>query len=195
MGIVNPESFGEDIEMNGLSIVLIIVSIILAIVMFVLAMALSLALKAAYFRIVKKKDLQLNESDDYFLFLKKKYIKKTITLGVMMVGIILVSLMLFIIPFFYVIVPISYMVVTYAMNPDLEVSDIIKIGFRLGNKKWLLTFALVVVAWFLSSIVGFLMCMVGIYVTQQFINLPFYQVYKDVVGFDEETEIDRIGTL
>jgi len=38
------------------------------------------------------------------------------------------------------------------------------------------------------------MCFVGIYVTQQFVNLPFYQIYKESIGFDELNIIDEIGT-
>ena len=82
-------------------------------------------------------------------------------------------------------VPITLMNVIYAFHPDLSTSEIIKVGFKLGNKKWLLTFGLIIISSFLANIVGFLMCCIGIYVTMSFAYLPAYYIYKESVGFDE----------
>ncbi|GAA4893258.1 hypothetical protein GCM10023311_17190 [Flaviramulus aquimarinus] len=198
LGLLSPESFAEEgvsfSELNSLSAFMLILSIVLVVIVLVASVTLGLGLKAAYFRIVKSKDFKLSESDDYFFFLKKRYLKKTIVLGLMMIGISIVAFLMLIIPLFYVFIPLSYMVVVYAINPDLEVSEIVKVGFKLGNRKWLFTFLLIIVAWILSTVVGFLMCLIGIYVTQQFINLPFYQIYKESVGFEEEHAINETGT-
>ena len=197
LGIMSANTFGDSANlfgMEGIGVFAILAMVLLFLVVFVCAMTISIAMKAAYFRIVKNKDLELNQSEDYFFFLKRKYLKKSMVLGLMSVGIALVALLLFVIPFFYALIPLSYVTVVYALNPDLSASDTIKLSFKLGNKKWFLTFALVFVAWLLSTVVGFLMCFIGIYVTQQFINLPFYEVYKQSIGLDETNEIDRIGT-
>jgi uncharacterized protein (DUF927 family) len=84
------------------------------------------------------------------------------------------------------------MIVIYAFNPDLSISEIIKLSFDLGNKKWLITFGIVIVASLLAGIVGMLMCLVGIYITASFSYLPPYLIYKDVVGFEDENENPQI---
>ncbi|WP_100615190.1 hypothetical protein [Confluentibacter citreus] len=198
LGVLSPEFFngnGDFTEIEGLGVFALIVSGILFLFMIIGVLVITIGLKAAYFRIVKSKDLELNQSDDYFFFLKKRYLKKTITLSFILMGISFLALLLCVLPIFYAMIPMAYMIVIYAFNPELSTSDIVKIGFKLGNKKWLITFVLVIVAWFISSIVGFLMCFIGIYVTQQFINLPFYQVYKECIGFSETHIIDEIGIV
>lgn len=198
LGILSPETFSENTdfsELNGASVFMIAISVFLFLIMFVLGITLSVALKAAYYRIVRNKDLELNESDDYFFYLKRKYFKKTMGLSLMMAGIAILALLLFVLPIFYVLIPLYYMVVIYAMNPDLTPSEIVKAGFQLGNAKWGITFGLLVIAWILSTFIGLLMCFIGIYVTQQFMNLPAYQIYKDIIGFDEKSDIDKIGEI
>jgi uncharacterized membrane protein len=95
-------------------------------------------------------------------------------------------------PIIYVIVPLSFMVIVYAFNPELSVSEIIKLGFDLGNKKWFMSFGLMFVSGLLAGIVGMLMCFVGIYVTSSFSYLPHYFIYKDVVGYEDEDETKRL---
>ena len=198
LGIMSPGLFDNNHDLSGiegLGFFLIFVMVVLFLVVFVCAITVSVAMKAAYFRIVKGKDLMLNQSEDYFFFLKRKYLKKSMVLGLMSAGIAILAMLLCVLPIFYALIPLSYITVIYALNPDLSANDIVKLSFKLGNRKWFLTFALVFVAWLLSTVVGFLMCFIGIYVTQQFINLPFYEVYKQSLGFDETNEIDQIGAF
>ncbi|GAA4298149.1 hypothetical protein [Aestuariibaculum suncheonense] len=197
LALINPDVFEDSTtftDLGNAGILFIILSAVLFGLVMFLAMSLQIALKAAYFKMVNNKDLGIKRSDDYFFFLKKKYLMKTIRLTLMMFGISILALLCFIIPIFYVIIPLSYMVVIYGLNPDLSEREIIKIGFALGNKKWFITFLLVFVAWLMSSTIGFLMCFIGIYVTQQFVDLPFYEVYKKSIGFSETHVIDEIGT-
>ena len=71
---------------------------------------------------------------------------------------------------------------------------IIKAAFKLGNKKWGITFALLFVCSVTAYFVGLIACGIGIYATTSFIFLPSYLVYKKVVGFSEvEDAIARIG--
>ena len=74
----------------------------------------------------------------------------------------------------------------------LSPSEITKAAFNLGNKKWLITFGLILVSGMLAQVVGILMCFIGVLVTASFTVLPLYYIYKDSVGLDEK-EIDRIG--
>ncbi|MFC0604606.1 hypothetical protein [Winogradskyella pulchriflava] len=171
------------------------ISPIAAIVMFILYLiamaamsAIGLGLKAAFYRICKLKDLEEMGQEDYFYFFKKPYLGKTIKLGLVYIGITLVAALLCVLPLIYAIVPLSYMFVVYAFNPEKSVSEIIKLSFDLGNKKWLISFGLLFVSGFLAGIVGFLMCFVGVYVTMSFTFLPPYLIYKEVVGFEDEMD-------
>ena len=127
------------------------------------------------------------------VFFKKPYLGKTIRLGLAYIGITLIATLLCFLPIIYAIVPLTYMFVVYAFNPDKSVSEIIKLSFDLGNKKWLLTFGLIIVSGLLAGIVGFIMCFVGVYVTASFSYLPPYFIYKEVVGFEDDDETLQIG--
>lgn len=145
-------------------------------------------LKSAFYRICKLKDFEQMGKEDYFYFFKKPYFGKTVKLGLAYVGITFLATLLCVIPIIYAFVPLMYMFVVYAFNPDKSISEIIKISFNLGNRKWLLTFGLAIVSGLLAGIIGTLMCVVGVYVTMSFTFLPPYLIYKDVIGFDEENQ-------
>jgi hypothetical protein len=193
LGITNPVSLKDSLDFDGLSGIVVVASVLLFVMFFIGMGAVSLGMKAAFYIIVRDKDLGLNLADDYFFFLKKQYLKKTIGLSLAILGIFLLAYMLFVLPIFYVIVPVYFMVIIYALNPDMPNSEILKAGFQLGNKKWFLSFGLLFVAGILSGVVGFLLCFIGVYVTQQFIDLPCYHVYKEVIGVSESNLIDEIG--
>lgn len=158
-------------------------------------MIIGFGLKAAFFRICKQKDLNELSKDDYFYFFKKPYLGKTIKLGAISFGLMIGAYILCFFPVIYMIVPIAIINVIYAFNPDISASDIVKAGFKLGNKKWLITFGLTFVAGFLASIVGMIMCFVGVLVTASFAYIPVYFIYKKTIGFDERSAIDEIGTV
>jgi hypothetical protein len=149
-------------------------------------------LKAAFYRICRLKDFGQMGKEDYFYFFKKPYLSKTIKLGLAFSGIGILATLLCFLPVIYVIVPLSFIIIVYAFNPELSVSEIIKLGFDIGNKKWLIAFGLMIVSSFLAGIVGALMCFVGLYVTTSFSYLPQYFIYKDVIGFDNEDETKRL---
>lgn len=166
------------------------------ILMIVAMSTISLGLKAAFYRICKFKDLEEMGKDDYFYFFKKPYLVKTIKIGLVFSGIAVVSAMLCFFPIIYAVVPLSFIVVIYAFNPDMSISDILKSSFSLGNKKWLISFGLLFVTGFLAGIVGFLMCGIGVYLTSAFSYLPPYLIYKEVIGFDDEgDQMRRIEQL
>ena len=96
------------------------------------------------------------------------------------------------IPFIYVIVPMSYFAIIFAFNPEMSVGDIVKISFSLGNKKWLLSFGLLFVAGLLAEIVGFLLCGIGTLFTMAFVYHPVYLIYKDVVGFNQDSSLEIV---
>jgi hypothetical protein len=192
MGILDPESLQQGGEAN---MMLLIPFYLVMLVFMFFAMVISFGFKSAFFRICKIKDLNETTSEDYFYFFKKPYLGKTIKLAAITFGISLVALLLCVLPIIYVMVPIALMNVIYAFNPDLTASDIVKVGFKLGNKKWLITFGLIIVAGFLAQIVGMIMCFIGVFVTASFAYVPLYYIYKDSVGHAEQSAIDEIGTV
>ena len=174
---------------------MVIFALVIGYIFLVIALiTIGFGLKAAFYRICRLKDLEEMGSEDYFYFFKKPYLSKTIKLALAFTGISIVAALLCFLPLIYVIVPLSFMVVVYAFNPNLSISDIIKLGFDLGNKKWLIAFGLLIVSGFLAGIVGMMMCFVGIYITSSFSYLPQYFIYKEVIGFkdiDEPMQLDQ----
>ena len=185
-----PNSLGQSSEFNP---ALMIPFFLLLIVFVFLATVLSFGMKAGFYRICRLKDLNEVGSDDYFHYFKKPYLGKLIKLSLATVGISFVAAILCYVPLFYVIVPITLMNLIFAFNPEQSVTEIIKSGFALGNKKWLITFGLIFVSSFLASMVGMLMCGIGILVTVSFAYIPAYFIYKESIGFEETGEISKIG--
>ena len=91
-------------------------------------------------------------------------------------------------------VPVALINVIYALNPDMSASDIVKVGFKLGNKKWFITFGLMFVAGLVAQVVGMIMCFIGVFVTASFAYIPLYFMYKETLGINEKNAIDEIGT-
>jgi len=172
--------------------IMIIGMLVVYLFMIVALATIGFALKAAFYRICKLRDLEQMGREDYFYFFKKAYLGKTIKLALLSVGIGLLAALLCFIPIIYAVVPLSFIIVIYAMNPDMPISDIIKLAFDLGNKKWLISFGLLFVSGLAAGLVGFLMCGFGIYVTASFGYLPSYFIYKEVIGFEDENEIKQI---
>src|SRR5690554_6531760 len=177
---------------NDISPILMIPFFIMIFVFSIVAMVLSFGMKASFYRICKMKDLNEAGSDDYFYYLKKPYLGKVIVLSLMTFGISLLATLLCFLPIIYVMVPVTLINVIFAFNPDLSASDIVKAGFKLGNKKWLLTFGLIFISSILAQMVGMLMCLIGIFVTVSFSYLPAYFVYKGSVGFETTVETPRL---
>ncbi|TGV02500.1 hypothetical protein [Flavivirga rizhaonensis] len=189
-GYSDPEAFsGLFAGMSILYVLFVIVGI------FVLG-ALTVALNAAFFRIMQKLDYnQAVTTSDFFYFVKGKYLSKIFVLMLASFGIAILAALLCYLPIFYVMIPLSYFSLIYAFNPELSVGEIVKTSFKLGHKKWLLTFGLMIVASILSQIVGFLLCGIGLLFTASFVYHPIYLIYKNSIGFNDTDPIQEIGTL
>jgi hypothetical protein len=192
IGFLDPDTMQQGSEVN---LMLLIPFYLVMLVFMFFAIVISFGFKAAFFRICKIKDLNEASSEDYFYFFKKPYLGKTIKLSVVTFGISLVAMLLCVLPIFYAMVPVALINVIYAFHPDLSASDITKIGFKLGNKKWFITFGLMIVAAFLAQLVGMMMCFIGVFVTTSFAYVPLYFIYKETIGFNEQDIIDEIGII
>ncbi len=162
----------DSYSQSELSPIMIIVLVIVCLFLIIAMSTIGFGLKAAFYRICRLKDLEDIGKEDYFYFFKKPYLVKTIKLGLVFSGVSMLAALLCVLPIIYAIVPLSLMIVIYAFNPDMSLSDIVKLGFDLGNKKWLVTFGLMFVSGFSAGIIGMLMCGIGIYVTASFSNIP-----------------------
>lgn len=156
--------------------------------------AISVALNAGFYRIMRLLDNnQSVTTTDFFYFIKTKYLSKIFVLMLASMGITLLAALLCYLPIIYVMIPVSYFAIVFAFNPELSVGEVIKVGFKLGNKKWLLSFGLIIVASLLAQIVGFLLCGIGMLFTATFVYHPIYFIYKNVIGFNSDNPIDEIG--
>jgi uncharacterized membrane protein len=181
------DSFFEFYRMN----------IIYSIPQTILMTTMSTVFISGFYRICKQTDLGETTVettiDDYFYFLKKEYFSKLLTLGMISTGISVSSQLLFLIPAIYVFVPLSYFSIIFANNPNLTEIEIVKASFKLGNKKWFLTFGLMILFGLIGAL-GMVLCFVGVLFTVSIVYLPVYFIYKEVVGFDNISDFNQIGT-
>ncbi len=184
-GVYNTYGYYEPFD---LPIGLLIVYAIIFFALIFIIQGLSLGIIAHFFKVCKKEDTgSIKETGSYFVFLKGKNLKKVMVLSLATVGISLAAVLLCYLPIFYVMVPLQLFVVIFAFNEDLSVSDIIKASFKMGNKYWLITFGLIILSSLIAQI-GIIFCFVGVLFTAFFVHIPIYYLYKDTVGFDDDTE-------
>jgi len=81
----------------------------------------------------------------------------------------------------YLVVPMSLFPAFFAFDKELTALEIVKAGFALGNKNWLMIFLLVIVAGLVAQL-GVILCLVGVFFTAMFSKIPIYFIYKDTVG-------------
>jgi len=153
----------------------------------------ALGLLSGFYKMCKQVDLKESNNDDIFCFFKGVYFRKVFVLGLMYGLIASVAQALFLLPYIYAFIPLSFFAVIFANNPELNETDIVKLSFSLGTKKWFLTFGLMFVTGILGML-GILACGVGMLFTISIVYLPVYFIYRDVVGFEDDSEIDFIGT-
>ncbi len=168
--------------------------IILIILASIGAIMVQFGMTAHFYRVCKQVDLGLEETSTYFMFFKKKYLKKVIILSLAKFGISIVAVMLCYLPLFYVMVPLHLLGVIFAFNPEMNPSDLVKASFKFGNKVWGMTFLLILIASSLAQL-GVLACFIGIFFTASFIYMPIYFIYKESLGFDQEDEREEMKLL
>jgi hypothetical protein len=175
----------------GMSIIYILFIIV---AIFALS-AISFVLNAGFFRMMKKLDFgEQVTTSDFFYFFKAHYFNKTFMIVLATFGISILAVLLCYLPIFYVMIPLSFFNFMFAFNPDLSKGEIVNASFKLGHKKWLITFGLMIVSGLLAEIVGLLMCGIGVLFTAAFVYHPLYFIYKNVIGFKEQHMIDEIET-
>tara|TARA_R100000789_G_scaffold97628_1_gene100382 strand:- start:325 stop:1053 length:729 start_codon:yes stop_codon:yes gene_type:complete len=145
------------------------------------AMTVGICLNAAFLRICRKYDLNEMGRDDYFYYFKKQYLIKALILSLIMLGLSLLGVLTCGLGIVYLVVPMSLFPAFFAFDKELTALEIVKAGFALGNKNWLMIFLLVIVAGLVAQL-GIILCLVGVFFTAMFSKIPIYFIYKDTVG-------------
>jgi len=167
---------------------------------------ISTILVAGFYRIIKKIDFGEAQSfSDLFYFFKGKYLGKVFFIAAfsLLIALINFGLNKFLPPSIASLlssglsiassVYTTLFVVFFAFNPDMESSEIFSLTFNLGTKKWLIIFGLSVVT-FIIGMLGVIACGIGVLFTLSIIYFSPYIVYKDIIGFDSFSDIERIGS-
>lgn len=157
--------------------------------------SVSIALQASFFRIVKRMDYnEAVSTSDFFYYIKGKYLSKAFVLLLITIGIAIPSALLCYIPLLYTMVPISYFMLVFAFNPEFSTGEIVKASFKIGTKKWGITLALFMVSYICIFVLSMITCGLGSLFLQAFLLHPIYLIYKKVIGFEEVSAIEEIGS-
>ena len=119
---------------------------------------------------------------DFFHFFKVNRLKKCIFLILAYFGIVTVATLLCVLPLLYVIIPLMFVLPVYVYNTELSVSEILKIAFRLGHKKWCLTFITTLLNTLLIFLMNMLTFGLGGLFLGCFVQIPIYIIYKKTIG-------------
>jgi len=162
-------------------------------VMFAISAITSL-LYAGFYRIIRKVETEQSfATSEFFYFFKGPYFLKGFMLMIVSSLIAGLAAMLCFFPLIYVMVPIMFIVPIFAFNPEMSIGDILNAAFALGNKKWGITFGLIIVSVLVIMILTLVTCGIGGLFLSCFIYLPIYLIYKEVIGFEDSDPINQIG--
>lgn len=167
---------------------LILYGIVVFIVIFI-SQAIVYGITAHFLRVLQKEDTGTPKNVGGYFDLITGNFKKLFLLALASFVIALLAILLCYLPIFYVMVPLQLLVLFFAFNPELSVSDIVKASFKLGNKYWLIIFGLTFISSLIAQ-VGILLCIVGVFFTAYFVHVPMYFLYKDTIGFDSDSDED-----
>jgi len=146
---------------------------------------LSSLLYLGFYRIIKEMDHgNPFVVSDFFYFFKSPVLGKAIVLLLAYTGIAILAALLCFFPLIYAMIPLMFMLPVFAYNSHLSTSEIIKVAFALGNKKWGITFLILMLNMILFYVVSFVTCGLGALFISCFLYLPQYIIYKKVIGFD-----------
>ncbi|WP_339699197.1 hypothetical protein [uncultured Marixanthomonas sp.] len=167
------------------SVPVIIGYFLLLFVLIFIVQVVNYGISAHFYKVIQKADTgKPIDTGGYFVFLKGNF-SKLFVLSLAAMGIAFLAALLCYLPLFYVMVPLQLLIVIFAFNPEMSVSQLIKASFKLGNKFWIIIFGLIIVSGLVAQL-GILLCFIGIFATASFVHLPMYYVYKDAIGFDED---------
>ena len=158
---------------------------------FVLSIASSL-LYLGFYKIVKDMDRgNPFVVSDFFYFFRSPLLGKSVGVLLAYTGISILTALLCFFPLVYAVIPLMFMLPVFAYNSDLSISEIIKVAFALGNKKWSITFLILMLNIILFYVVTIVTCGLGGLFISSFLYLPQYIIYKKVIGFDTPESVPQ----
>lgn len=175
--------------LEGFSAVLIIVWVIAVFLISFILQVVVLSINVHFYKVCKNIDLGIDEPTGGYFDLLKNNFGKLMVLSLATFGIALLATLLCYLPIFYVLVPLQLFLPILAFNDKLSVSEIIKAGFKLGNKYWLILFGLIILSSIIAQL-GIILCGIGLVITAYFVHIVMYSFYKDSVGFDDGSELN-----
>jgi len=160
-------------------------SLIWIYLLILLVSIVSSLLYLGFYRIIKEMDHgNPFVVTDFFYFFKSPVLGKAIVLLLAYTGIAILAALLCFFPLIYAIIPLMFMLPVFVYNSHLSTSEIIKVAFALGNKKWGITFLILMLNIILFYAVSFVTCGLGALFISCFLYLPQYIIYKKIIGFD-----------
>lgn len=193
IGLVSASGSLNDINLQEFSFLLFLLVFVLVFLFFAAIITLVNGLLGGLYIVYKKADHnEFYSTNDLFTLLKGDKIFKTFKVSLLQMLITIGSVLLCFFPIIYTAIPISYIVIVYAFNPELSSTEIVSLAFALGNKNWFETFLLRIVMSFVAML-GLFLCGIGYFATFAIVLIPMYYVYKHAVGFKEQNDIDSIG--
>ncbi|MBW1295506.1 hypothetical protein [Aquimarina litoralis] len=181
------DPYYEPSFLEGYSVIMIIVWVIVIFALSFVMQVLNVSVYGHFLKILKNVDLGLNEETGGYFTIAKKYFGKMILISLANMGIGIVAMLACYFPLFYVMVPLQLVILIFIFNPELSVENIIKAAFKLGNKYWFTFFGLIFVSGIFSAL-GIIACYIGIIATLFFSYIVMYYMYKDTIGFENESE-------
>lgn len=182
---LDSNEFVNKIFIGGLSeqqlgpkiIVYYLLSIVVAIV--------SSVLNFGFFRLIKLIDMgEEFKISDVFYFFKKGRFTNSLLLLFANLGVVILAILMFILPIFYVMIPLMFLTPFFVFNPELSISEILKSSFALGHKKWGITFAITILNIITLYILVLLTCGLGSMFFACFLQMPIYVLYKKIISFE-----------
>lgn len=193
IALISSSNYMDLPSIEGFSVLMGVLFFVFVFLLIAAIMTIANGLVGGLYVIYKKADHnEVFTTSDMFVLLKANKLFKTFKVSLLQLGVILISYMLCFFPIIYTSIPISYIIVIYAFNQDLSSREIVKLAFAIGNKNWAQTFLLRIVT-SIVSMLGIILCGIGIFVTFAIVLIPLYFIYKHAVGFEDENELNSIG--
>ncbi|MFV0530263.1 MAG: hypothetical protein ACK5MD_02370 [Flavobacteriales bacterium] len=155
---------------------------------------LVIPLTIGYVEMVKNADLGLNHSfSDLFKPYKSSKLLGLIMIYITIIILSVVGIMLCVLPGFYIMTALSLAPMIYWFNDQVSFGESLTGSLKVVNKNFFnVFFTLIILS--LISVVGMLMCYIGIFVTVPITYAGFYFMYKQIFMKKEHyDEIEEIG--
>lgn len=143
---------------------------------------LSTILSFGFFRVIRRIDYEGSFIvSDFFHFIKSERLLKAILIVLAYYGIAILATLMCVVPLFYAIIPLMFVVPMFAYNSELSISEVLKLAFQLGHNKWGITFIITLLNGVIIYILTLLTCGLGSLFLGAFLQMPIYIIYKNIL--------------